>query len=925
MRRELLEYGDLSTNEHITLYPNCRFVCKSLKKKIVGYEFCFDADLLLTSNRWRLSKSLFTGALLAFSCDGFKTFFFGVVARTDQHDMLNRRVIIVELYNGKQLEYSDFNRSYSMVEPSSFFAPYYYVIKTLQTLSNENFPFEQYVINARRNINRPVYLYKDRSILDEHDLSSNVEAQLGLNSVQFEAYKTALTKELAIIQGPPGTGKTYVGLRIVEGFLKNKRLRNYMDGPILIVCYTNHALDQFVQGVLRYTQNVCRLGYSRTNSIVRPYNHLEMIETFMAMKAEVKAYREGVNVEMEDFDNIFKPDFQGYYTLLVKSFKTELYEKRKYSLNLLKAYFFMYVKSPFNEIGSGEQAFVRNMCYGIERTSSRIREKISLIHAYNGIVAVKYLEDFMDDISSGALSGLGALDGWLTNGISKIETKLDNGISKLDNGMSDCDSEYSDYECDMTSDSDVSIDRVKNVFYTIDLTDIRNDIENTESEIEDLKNQNGRVHNVPYLRVENPYQKEMKLRSKLIRLRELCDLVESNLSLIKQDNLNMEEIKSTLVKKILNKKYLYGLCIEDRWKLYWYWIQCYKRKLYSQMESQSTEYKDILEDYMEIVRNPEFIQVLKTKDVVAMTTTKAAKIHPVLCELKPKIVVIEEAAEVLEAHIIASLSQHCEHLVLIGDHKQLRPRTNVHSLAREYKLDVSLFERLVNNGLHHVTLEVQHRMRPEICELLTPYIYSNLFNHPSVNKLSSVRGMAGNVQFFNHKVYEGSKVTEHSTWNVFEVNILLKLAHYLLKQGYRPREITIIAAYGGQKELFETTIENQYKLLSKILVTTIDGFQGEENKIILLSLVRSNIQNKIGFLKTPNRVCVALSRAKHGLYIVGNMKCLSMESDLWQNINNKLIARRAISDGFSLNCGRHRKSTTVRSVEEFDNACCLRW
>ena len=75
-----------------------------------------------------------------------------------------------------------------------------------------------------------------------------------------------------------------------------------------------------------------------------------------------------------------------------------------------------------------------------------------------------------------------------------------------------------------------------------------------------------------------------------------------------------------------------------------------------------------------------------------MTTTCAAKYRHVLNEICPKIVLIEEAAEVLEAHIITSLTKGCQHLILIGDHQQLRPTPAVYDLAKTYKLDVSLFE-----------------------------------------------------------------------------------------------------------------------------------------------------------------------------------------------------------------------------------------
>ena len=80
--------------------------------------------------------------------------------------------------------------------------------------------------------------------------------------------------------------------------------------------------------------------------------------------------------------------------------------------------------------------------------------------------------------------------------------------------------------------------------------------------------------------------------------------------------------------------------------------------------------------------------VLRNADVIAMTTTCAGKYRACLNNIKPKIVMIEEAAEVLEAHVVTSLSEGVEHLILIGDHKQLQPNPAVYELAKKYSLEV---------------------------------------------------------------------------------------------------------------------------------------------------------------------------------------------------------------------------------------------
>lgn len=91
----------------------------------------------------------------------------------------------------------------------------------------------------------------------------------------------------------------------------------------------------------------------------------------------------------------------------------------------------------------------------------------------------------------------------------------------------------------------------------------------------------------------------------------------------------------------------------------------------------------------------------------------------------------------------------------------------------------------------------------------------------------------------------------------------------------------------------------------------MDNFQGEDNKIILLSLVRSNATNNIGYLAFKNRICVALSRAKHGLYIVGNMSCLSKASKIWREIDSILKKQEAIGKDIILKCSTHNTFLSV--------------
>ena len=170
--------------------------------------------------------------------------------------------------------------------------------------------------------------------------------------------------------------------------------------------------------------------------------------------------------------------------------------------------------------------------------------------------------------------------------------------------------------------------------------------------------------------------------------------------------------------------------------------------------------------------------------------------------------------------------------------------------------------------------------------------------------------------------------------------MILKFADYLVTNGYSPEDITILSLYNGQLSEIEQKIKSYKKLNNgtfKVEVKTVDNYQGEENKIILLSLVRSNPYGNIGFLKISNRICVALSRARNGLYIFGNAKCLHISSikeqkknrlkknqekqeitPLWIRILQMMKNNKSISDSLPLKCMSYENIFYVKTKEDFE-------
>lgn len=272
----------------------------------------------------------------------------------------------------------------------------------------------------------------------------------------------------------------------------------------------------------------------------------------------------------------------------------------------------------------------------------------------------------------------------------------------------------------------------------------------------------------------------------------------------------------------------------------------------------------------------------------------------------------------LQLNVFLIFLEHCQHLILLGDHLQLKPSTTDYTIETDYNLGVSLFERMVNNNIPYHTLNVQYRMRPEIASLISPSIYPELTNHESVEQFPSVRGFGKNMYFISHDNLENDANT--SKENTYEAKFLIRLAVYLLQNQYEPKDITILATYLGQVEVLRKERKKIHKNddLQNIQITSVDNFQGEENKIILLSLVRNNTENKIGFLSIENRACVALSRAKEGFYVMGNMAQLSRKSKLWRNIGMTFKRFKAIGKNLPLKCHKHSGEIEIKNVGDFD-------
>ena len=355
------------------------------------------------------------------------------------------------------------------------------------------------------------------------------------------------------------------------------------------------------------------------------------------------------------------------------------------------------------------------------------------------------------------------------------------------------------------------------------------------------------------------------------------------------------------------------------------------------------------------------VRMLEDMDVIAMTTTACAMHRSLLEKLGIRIVMCEEAGEVMEANTLCTVLPSVSHHISIGDPLQLRPQVKEPNLSLEtlqgsvYRLDESLMERLMlpkSVGLRPIpssTLDTQRRMHPEIADLMRATLYPYLKDHGSTYEGRSTHGLVDRIWWLDHHAPENGDDMNidnpTSCSNTFEVEMIAGLVHYLIDSNeYNYKDITILTPYNGQLAALTHRLKGLYSLwLSEkdrealcqdgfiapedmgaggrvdvdvgnmLRLATVDNFQGEESKIVILSTVRSNGAGKVGFMKTVNRINVACSRARDGFYIIGNAT-LMQTVPMWHQIISLLVSKGKIGSSVRTCCPRHPE--TVYSIQE---------
>lgn len=860
--------------DDIRVYFDTQLVVPKCTRTGIAYTVLFDIQPLKFV-RWQNSKRLIYGSLVCLSCDNFESFLFATVSDRDPKE-LQLGLVQLTFTEESRLKLARIKQDqlFLMVETTAYFEAYRYVLEGLQEMEEDNLPFQRNIVECNPDVEPPAYLqrsdmYNLSSVADPkykamplpfHSLKEGAwprKEVLGLDDSQMKAFQLALTNELAIIQGPPGTGKTYVGLKIAKALLTNQSLwrERHNKAPMLVVCYTNHALDQFLEGIHKFLQDgIVRVGGRSSSEILKRFNLKELIRS-PEFKHSLPSHLHNA------FKEIFKALKEAEDGIQRQSVRMEC------SLKGVLREFFLRGFISYKHWDSLLQPPTQDgFVISSEKRSSPIMEWL-------GLGSTVFLQRETEDTNG--------------NDVEEMEVEEDDLIEIAEEA--DLIEAERIIEDDMgfrgDSDGEEALDTKEAVR---ELEDLMLAMNLDEAEIQAEQSEEGwEIQRDQKKKMKNKIRKELRKSSTMT-----------------------EEQEHAVVD-------IWTLALPDRWKLYRLWVARYRVQLYTKVQTSEQAYQ-IAVDRLADVKRHESLCLLKKATVIGMTTTGAAKYRKVLQEVRPCVVIVEEAAEVLEAHTITTLSEACQHLILIGDHQQLRPSATVYELAKNFNLEMSMFERLVNMKLPFVRLDYQHRMRPDIARLLTPHIYSELENHPSVFDYDNIKGLDTNLFFVEHNHLEEQIRDGKSHQNQHEAMFVVALCRYLLLQGYKPEQITILTTYTGQ--LFCLRNHMPAKEFTGVRVHVVDKYQGEENDIVLLSLVRSNRQGKVGFLNIPNRVCVALSRAKKGLYCIGNSTMLG-QVKLWSNIFYTLREKGQVGNALTLCCQNHPdRQVKASCAEDFKQA-----
>lgn len=337
-----------------------------------------------------------------------------------------------------------------------------------------------------------------------------------------------------------------------------------------------------------------------------------------------------------------------------------------------------------------------------------------------------------------------------------------------------------------------------------------------------------------------------------------------------------------------------------------------KCKRYSERRALWGELKDLKRDLR--VRERKIVQELLVNSNVVLSTLHGAGSYELTSLYKEgqfsadkplfDTIIIDEVSQTLEPQCWIPVISHlgCKRLVIAGDNMQLPPtlksKDDMARLRKELPkeavvadLEFTLFDRLVSKhggDAYRMLLDTQYRMNEDIMRFPSQMLYGGkLLAAESVrgHRLADLEGVKETDETREKCLWFDTQggiyperasddvpgtVGSGSKYNDMEVLVVVQYLQQLLDAGVDAALIGVISPYSAQVLALKRAI-----LHAQVEVSTIDGFQGREKEVIVISLVRSNADQAVGFLRDFRRLNVAMTRPKRQLCVVGDLELLA--------------------------------------------------
>ena len=720
----------------------------------------------------------------------------------------------------------DETAEYTMYESSAYFEAYRHVLSALQAIPDNptRLPFCEELLGGAAT-RAPAYLdapgAKPLRLADAfpHFLAATGSETLrdvrapwpvfdsNLNQSQLEAVQLALRNRVALIQGPPGCGKTHVGVLLTRLLLASSP-----DRPLLFVCYTNHALDQLLEHVHTFEENIVRVGSRSQSELMQslslpswrerdrnvgnsPEKRKIGFDIFtarskqMAAKRQIElAFEAATTNGMKEQDLATLPSFVPWVSAAVQLLLARRHLLKSPAEARAEVEAALRATNEAAERVGEEQPNLE--AWQVPRAEKKRRKREARANAYKDILA-RFLhvrgnnedDDGSDDDGGGEVNGGG--DGVAqSDAIDDARAVVENEELALNEAARRADTNVDEGTRDAAFVNQCAVTAARNAERAAargggggggggeDGVQGRIDQVDDEAGVSDEDIEGGG----PQRAAQRRGQQVLSHMQLFVWCDEQCDP--------------------------------WKLSLRNRRELIKLWCDARADAARSALASARAAY-DAEGDMISALESRRDGLLLRKARVIGFTTTGAARARRLLESVAPKVLIVEEAAEVLESHVLAALVPSVQHAVLIGDHQQLRPKVETIDLARRHALSVSMFERLINNNVPHISLDTQHRMRPEFAALLTPSIYPRLLNAPTTRGRPHVRGAARDSYFVSHKQPETSSADRGGFGgyaNVHEAGLIVSFSEYLLRNGARGGDIVVLVAYQSQATLIRTKV-----------------------------------------------------------------------------------------------------------------------